>query len=818
MAANYVLNKVFQAFGGLNLRVSDLLRTDSFATETNNLVFRKTGAMSKRKGYQIVAESRGGYGIATFPNTDINTGDVTEELVAVDQDLWKIVDDTFTITYSGPDTAYYDLFVAEGATFKFQMYENGGLVLDYDLGTGKETSFITLNDLITQINAVSNFSASGATVTKAASFIPVTSNKTISSLGTAVEFEIWQEVPKPSAITNPFSTYYAARNTADFENATFATVNNILYISTGYDDLYKYDSLRVYKAGLPSPSAQLSTNLVAGSLTGTYQYKYLYRYIDAKGNFVEGNATSPITVSPSSEDVELTVANLQANSGFNTSQAVVDGNQVGVTTITITAGHGLLTNDVVYFLDRSSGNYVTRNVTATTSTTITIDGATVDVNAADIINPQLQIVIVRTVDTGTLFYEIAVLPNDSANATQTFTDSTADIDLVIEFIAPLKPRDLPPKGKYIEVWRNILYITGSRENPNTVYFSDIDGPEYVPRLTNNFIIESNDGSKNSGIRSLDNILYVFKKNSIAGVTGDVALNQFQVDIVNKQGVGCAAHATLAEIENRIWFLSEFGVYSIAQDGLRKESEPIDPKFNQPNGFNFSRATAFFWVDNDQYLIFLPVTATSSGNVYYTTESETYCYDTFRQAWTQWSNFDIGGGVTEYDGDIYFQSKEINISANQLHYLKKVYSSGLTFDYSDHELPIQFTYKSNWETLGEPSLFKKFLRLKIHSLDASLNNFESEGFTLDLQTEHDYVVSAVSELSMDFTGGALGWGNSPWNDFPWGENRLSAIASKLNNKKAKALRLVINNNELNKNILISGYEYEIVVPYSARIKE
>jgi hypothetical protein len=38
--------------------------------------------------------------------------------------------------------------------------------------------------------------------------------------------------------------------------------------------------------------------------------------------------------------------------------------------------------------------------------------------------------------------------------------------------------------------------------------------------------------------------------------------------------------------------------------------------------------------------------------------------------------------------------------------------------------------------------------------------------------------------MDFTGGALGWGNSPWNDFPWGENRLSAIASKLNNKKPK----------------------------------
>jgi hypothetical protein len=368
------------------------------------------------------------------------------------------------------------------------------------------------------------------------------------------------------------------------------------------------------------------------------------------------------------------------------------------------------------------------------------------------------------------------------------------------------------------VWRNTLIITGNRENPNLVYFSDIDGAEYFPALTNNFIIESNDGSKNSGIRSLDNILYVFKKNSIAGITGDLALNQFQVDIVNKQGIGCAAHATLAEIENEVWFLSEFGIYSISQSGLQKRSENIDPKFNQPNSFNFNRATAYYWIDNEQYLIYLPQTATSSNNIYYASDSELYVYDTFRQAWTQWKNIDIGGGMADLNGEIYFQSKEIDSGSNQLHFLKRFHNSGLSQDYCDHEATINFVYKSNWETLGEPSLFKKFLRIKVHSLDASLNNFESEGFSLIVKTEHDYIISTVSDLTLDFTGGAEGWGISPWDGFPWGEDRLSSLKSKLASQKAKSLRTVLQNSELATNVLISGYEFEVAVPYQMRIKE
>jgi hypothetical protein len=376
MATNYTINKTFSAFGGLNLRISDLLRSDNFATVADNVAYRKTGAMSKRKGYQILAESKGGYGITTFPDTDIESGDVTEQLIAVDDNLWKVEDDSFTITYSGSDTAYFDLFVDTDNKFKFEMYDNGAQVLSYDLGTGKELSFITLGNLITQINAISNFTASGTLTTESAAFIPVASGTTISSSGTNVAFQKWTQIDTASAITDPFSTFYAARNNADFENASFAIVNNILYISTGYDTLQKYDSLRVYKAGLPAPASAASVSkLGSGSLTGTYKYRYFYRHIDAKGNVVEGNATAETETTLSSEDARLTLQNLQANTGFNTSQAVVNGAQSGVNTITVDSGHTILVGDKVYFYDGSASEYTTRNVTAVTATTIVVDGA-----------------------------------------------------------------------------------------------------------------------------------------------------------------------------------------------------------------------------------------------------------------------------------------------------------------------------------------------------------------------------------------------------------------------------------------------------------
>jgi hypothetical protein len=145
-------------------------------------------------------------------------------------------------------------------------------------------------------------------------------------------------------------------------------------------------------------------------------------------------------------------------------------------------------------------------------------------------------------------------------------------------------------------------------------------------------------------------------------------------------------------------------------------------------------------------------------------------------------------------------------------------TGTPDDYADHVSPIDFTYKSHWEALQEPSVFKKFLRIKVHSLDGTINDFETDKFSLDVTTEHDYRPVTISSLTMDFSGGVLGWGLTPWGLFNWGESRLEQLSSKLNSSKAKSLRTIFKNSEIHQNVLISGYEMEISTPYDLQIKE
>ena len=57
-----------------------------------------------------------------------------------------------------------------------------------------------------------------------------------------------------------------------------------------------------------------------------------------------------------------------------------DGIQASVNTIDVDSGHTLKIGDVAYFWDTSSSSFVEREITNTTSTSITVDGSAVSVN------------------------------------------------------------------------------------------------------------------------------------------------------------------------------------------------------------------------------------------------------------------------------------------------------------------------------------------------------------------------------------------------------------------------------------------------------
>lgn len=820
----YNINKYYSNILGLDLRVSDLLRQKGAATDTNNVLFRQTGALSKRPGYQIKNEAVGGAGLIKFNNVEIGTGIITEELLAIDDSLSRYTEQTFTITYSGSTNAFYDLYLdSDTATFKFDLYEDGALVFSQDCGTGKGVSDTTVAQIKTLVDAETGFAM---TITDAGStpiaFAPIVRSKTLDSSGVDSYYYTWTTVSSPGTYTTPFSLHWARKDQSDFEIASYAQMLDVLYIANGYDALHKYDGSRVYKAGLPKPTTPTTSGGGAGSLgdsgSQAYKWKYTFEHTDAKENILTGLESDEVTYTTAApnESKVITMTNLTSGSGYNTSTAVVNGTQAGVTVITVDAGHDLLVGDQVYIDDGVSGEVVKREVTATTATTITIDGDAVDVTDNDVLCP-IKISLWRTKADGTIFYLEKEFINDTTNATTAYTSTNADSTLVIDYLAPVKVPALPPVCRYLDVWRGQLVMTGNRENVNTVYYSDFDGESFPSDQS--FVTEARLGGGNSGIKSLDNSLFIFKPRSVITCTGDLGTDQFQVDALGDDGVGCVANASIKEIEGVLWFLGKNGIYTVNRAGHTNVSEKIDPKFDET--YVEKRAVAHYWIEKDLYMLHFPVfLEDGSSNKYMdNTNSFVMVYDLYRSAWYEWSSLNFTGGIAEYNGMIYmhgFAQDPVALTANQ--YLTQVQDTGTSDDYADHETAISFTYKSHWEAMGEPSLYKKFLRIKIHALDGTIGDFETDKFSLDITTEHDYTQITESSISLDFSGGAEGWGNSPWGEFIWGEARLEQMRSKLASKKARALRVIFNNTNLQENILISGYELEVALPYDPQIKE
>jgi hypothetical protein len=838
MAAPTNIVKYFDNFKGLDLRVSDLKREQGAATNVENVTKRRTGALSKRKGHQINTRTKGGLGLFNHKHVFYDGVNSTprEELLLADNELHILSDETLNITYTGSDSAYYEVYLnSADQNFYFDVYDDNVRVYNKNLGTGKETSFVSIATVVSEINALSNFTctSSSSFTTEPAAFIPIAINVTIPTTpGLDITFQAWTTVDAPydtagTANYVPFSTQFTNNiNNEDDILLSTAFISDCTYFTGTNAYLTKYDGNRVYKAGMDKPTVGPTNPSTAGSgtLTGDYKWKYTIEYYDAKGNVIESDSSPELSVTGlSAQDPDITIPFVLDDSGYNTDQATVSSGATS-TTQTVTSGHTIKQGDVVAIKNSVTGTIERHIVNATTSTTLTLtvppySTLTPATNTNDIIS-SIVIRVWRTQAGGSLFYLVHEEVNDGTTASFTFTDDNADSALGAEYIPPVKPRGDTPFGwKYISTWRGTMILSGKESEANSVIYSDIDSPEYFPDPNNKFDVTHPRGTQIRGIRALDNILYIFLEEAIASVSGDFSTDSFVVDILSDEGVGCKSPHTIQEIGSSIWFLADSGVYSVSARGLKEESERIGPKFKLGNDFNYEQAVAFHWVDERKYVLMMPKTSTNSGNRYTTDQTEIFVYDRFWDSWDVWKDMEFTSGMVEYDNKIYFVNRELDGPTSAVRrYLKKIHNTGLTFDYADHENPISFTYKSHWETLGEPSMFKKYRRIKLFSLDASLNDFESESFEIRVQVENDYVPTAISDVTLDFGGGSTGWGSSPWGSFPWGEVRLYTLKHKLNQNRAKSSRVVMTNQQVNQNVLISGYELDVVTPYRPEIKD
>lgn len=860
MASTHKILQRYEKFLGLDLRSTELLRSPLAFGYLKNVEPLRTGPLSSRRGYKASCPSTGGLGLAKYGRVSTTDGSSTVEELAIGQTVSKHTDGTFSITqvdaasssnpwwgaswfggswfgsdwYGGSEVVTDDVpvatcsILADGETITFTLYEDGEEVFSYDLGIGYDTaSPVTLSDLEAAIGGSSGYSVaitgSGATP---AAFLPTLFQEPFESGVLEIPFCYNTTLNQPSGATDPFVNTQSNRNADNFENVSWVNKNNVIYFGTPWDELKKYDGQKIYRAGMPEPSAAPTlTNAGAGNVnTGVHSVFYTYFQKDKQGNEVEGNASTAASITlGSARTVTVTVANIQNSTGFNTDCAVVSGGQTGVTTITTNA-HSLKVGDIAYFLDRASSTYVEKTITAITTTSITFAGA-VNVNNGDVISANLRVRIYATAAGGSTYYLVAEIPNLSTAATQDYSYNITDTTLLANeaWVDPPVLHDLPPKGAYVTSFQGLLCVGGIFAQPNTVWYSDVDSPEYFdPGLS--FDCETIENDAITGLAPSNEFLAVFKTRAYFLAAGTLATGQYRVDQVSYH-IGCVAHQTICDIEGALTFLSEDGPYQIQAGGVALSiGEQLFPLFSQVTNIDdyrlvLKRAVAVDDKRNEKYLLFIPAESSSSGSIYANSYSVLLVWDYYPggdKTWWSWTNMDFSAGAIVNGEDLIWAERRLSTPLSTItNIIYKRSNRGDIYDYADHYIAIPWQGVTGWETMGSPSVYKKFLRIKPYATDPNI----AAGYTLNVKTERNFI-SGVYDTDLDVvfgSGSGSGYSYTPYGT-NYGDPTTPAMPYKLRSNKAESMRFTFSHETIYEAPLLTGFELEVALPYSETVKD
>ena len=291
----------------------------------------------------------------------------------------------------------------------------------------------------------------------------------------------------------------------------------------------------------------------------TYEYKFAYEYTDYKGNVISSQPTEAVkVVVPSERKVVITMSSTLSDlttyetaGTFNAAWQTANGVSFPSSLTNSNAPIEKLTNQkrLRLLIYRSKGY-----------------------------NPTEGEVVGQYYHIGDVAYGTTIFTDvyhDEQNDPEAATQYDTVLNPFLAFVDPIKRKDPPPKGMYLTTFKNCLVVSGQKDNVNNVSYSlpknfttgEI-GSEYFPNDDNSVIVESPFGSKITAISGLKDLMFVFHKDSIFTVSGNI--NQLElptVELLTKEGgVGCSSQASVEEFKGGLSFVSDTGVYSVSNQG------------------------------------------------------------------------------------------------------------------------------------------------------------------------------------------------------------------------------------------------------------
>ncbi len=208
--------------------------------------------------------------------------------------------------------------------------------------------------------------------------------------------------------------------------------------------------------------------------------------------------------------------------------------------------------------------------------------------------------IYRTLTDGADYYNVADL-ND--NTTTTLTDTQADYD--VQLLPALDIASNPPGAdstdsfRIVTAWRSRIWASPTLY-PDRVYFSESDQP-CLWGASSFFSIKPEGLDQFGIIGFLDrrDELGIGKRRSLWKIVGDTRASFQPIRIA--EGVGVLSAMSIVTIRDRVYFLSDDGVYEWGPEGAISLSSPkVHPWFNTDDYFNRTLFPVSFGVWNQKH--------------------------------------------------------------------------------------------------------------------------------------------------------------------------------------------------------------------------
>lgn len=199
-------------------------------------------------------------------------------------------------------------------------------------------------------------------------------------------------------------------------------------------------------------------------------------------------------------------------------------------------------------------------------------------------------------------------------------------------------------------WEQALPIDSSNETrPNRIYYSKFNQPEAVP-IVNYVDIGSANAPINRIVPLRDGVM-VLKQDGVFRISN--AAPPFTVTPID-YNVRILADNTAAELDNKVYFLSDQGVVALSDSDAQIMSFVLDKTIienTSPTLFPNLRETAWgiAYQSDRKYILSLPSVKTD------TQATQQYVYNHLTQVWTRWTLPTSCGIVFKEDGKLYLGS-------------------------------------------------------------------------------------------------------------------------------------------------------------------